>query len=132
MPSLLLLVLSAIPRDGVCRESVDLMELNHFYDENGRLVFTQQIFYDWSHRDHRYQVVDWRLVKKPEQEPERDWRNGGYVSTWQDGEILRQVRSLAIRETWEQFDPELVEREFLAKEHRRGLRQIKIRPIIGP
>ena len=51
------------PQDDVARESVDLIELNHFYDEQGRLVFDQVIFYDWSAADARYNVRAWRLVK---------------------------------------------------------------------
>jgi hypothetical protein len=131
----------------VARESVDLMELNHFYDEHGRLVFDQIIFYDWmpyviteeievekvgihevikKSEGYRYQVRAWRLVKNPNQIPNRDWRCGGYSAMWQDGEQLRFVISKSIRETWTQYDPELVEREYLPKEKRKELRVIRI------
>ena len=79
---LVVLILGSIPHDTVMREEVDLIEVNHFYDENGRLVFDQIIFYEWSGHACRYQVVAWRLLKKPSQIPVRDWRRGGYKAIW--------------------------------------------------
>ena len=119
------LTLGIAPKDDVVRESVDLIELNHFYDEHGRLVFDQVIFYDWSAGEARYNVRAWRLVKNPAQLPQRDWRLGGYSAMWQDGEQIRYIYSKSIRETWTQYDPELVEREYLPKERRRELRTVK-------
>jgi hypothetical protein len=65
------------------------------------------------------------MVKNPAQLPQRDWREGGYQSVWQDGEVLRRVRAESMRETWTQYDPELIEREYLPRERRRELRMIK-------
>lgn len=127
--------------DAVARDSVDLVEVNHFYDEQARLVFDQLVWYVWREDIHlpergeslfgvparaefrgsRYQVVDWRLIKTPECLPVRDWRTGGYVSFWLDGEVLRQVRAKDFRETWLQYDPELEERAWLPKDGRPGL-----------
>ena len=109
----LVVVLSIIQVDDVARESLDLVEVNHFFDEQGREVFTQVIFWDWSESDCRYMVRAWRLVKNPNILPVRDWDRGGYRSLWQDGEQLRDIHALSFRETWTQYDPELVEREFL-------------------
>ena len=120
------------PREDVARESVDLIELNHFFDEHGRLVFDQVIFYDWSSPDGRYNVRAWRLVKNPAQLPQRDWATGGYSAVWQDGEQLRHVQSRSIRETWTQYDPELVEREYLPKERRKELRTVKAERRASP
>lgn len=107
------------------RDEVDLIEVNHFFDEQGRLVFDQVIFYEWSQGDARYMVRAWRLVKSPQQLPQKDWRTGNYVAYWRDdgqgGNVLRRVESSAIRETWLQYDPELAEREILPKERRREL-----------
>lgn len=118
---IILLLLSIVPHEDVIRDSVDLMELNHFYDEQGRLVFDQIIFYDWDKENERFQVRAWRMVKSPNQIPQRDWQNDGYKALWLDNEGLRLVISKSIRETWTQYDPELVEREFLPKERRRDL-----------
>jgi hypothetical protein len=120
------LALGIAPQDDAVRESVDLIELNHFYDEHGRLVFDQVIFYDWSAGEARYSVRAWRLVKNQAQLPQRDWRLGGYSAMWQDGEQIRYIHSKSIRETWTQYDPELVEREYLPKERRRELRTVKM------
>jgi len=114
------------PQEDVTRESVDLIELNHFYDEHGRLVFDQVIFYDWALSESRYNVRAWRLVKNPSQLPQRDWSGGGYSAMWQDGEQIRHIRSKSIRETWTQYDPELVEREYLPKEKRKELKTVSV------
>ena len=123
-----LLLLSASPSDLVARDRVDLIEINSFYDEQGRLVFEQQIFLDWSPDDARYMVRAWRLVKNPAQRPQRDWREGGYVAVWQDGDLMRVVRARQLRETWTQYDPEISEREILPKERRRELAAVKAPP----
>ena len=127
MPALALLLLSVVPVDSVARESVDLIELNHLFDENARLVFDQVIFYDWSQSEARYNVRAWRLVKQPSQLPQRDWNGGGYSALWQDGEVVRKVTAPSIRETWLQHDPELLEREYMPKELRRELRTVRLR-----
>ncbi len=105
----------------VARDSVDLIELNHFFDEHGRLVFDQLIFYRIDKAGDE-EVLEWRLVKHPSQPPQRDWQRGGYVATWTDGETVREVRTDSYRESWTQYDPELLAREALPKEKRRGLR----------
>jgi len=97
----------------VLRDSVADVELNSFFDGDGRLVFDQAIF-----RDHDGSVIAWRLVKLPSQIPVRDWANGGYVATWIDGEDLRRVRCESVQRTFTQYDPELLEREILPKEQR--------------
>jgi hypothetical protein len=127
--SAIVVVLGINPTEDVARERVDLMEVNHFYDEQGRLVFDQVIFYDWSPDHSRYMVRAWRLVKNPSQLPERDWRDGGYLAVWQDGEILRRVRAQSMRESWTQYDPELAEREYLPKEKRKELRSVKVEKV---
>lgn len=119
-------VRATVPTEDVALEYVDLIELNHFYDEHGRLVFDQVIFYDWSAAESRYNVRAWRLVKNPNQLPQRDWAASGYTATWHDGEQLRHIRSKSIRETWTQYDPELAEREYLPKEKRKELRTVKV------
>jgi len=119
-------LLSIVPLDDVARESVDLIELNHFYDEHGRLVFDQVIFYDWSIGETRYNVRAWRLVKNPSQLPQREWDSDSYSAIWQDGEQIRNLRSKSLRETWTQYDPELLEREYLPKEKRKELRTVSV------
>lgn len=118
---LALLALATNPRDDVARECVDSAYLNHFYDEHGRLVFDQLIFRDWSEADARFNVRAWRLIRNPYQLPVKDWSTGRYVSFWKDGEQLRRVEAKSFIEDWTQWDVELADREFFAKERRRGL-----------
>jgi len=106
-------------------ERVDLIEINHFYDEHGKRVFDQIIFYDWCPVESRYQVRAWRLLKSPYQLPQRRWEQRDYIASWHDGDVYRQIIAKTVRETWTQYDPELVEREYLPKEKRREL----IKPI---
>ncbi|MFO0821323.1 MAG: hypothetical protein U1A77_25495 [Pirellulales bacterium] len=120
----LLVGLGSTPRDEVTIDRVDLVELNHFFDDHGKLVLDQLIFYDWSPAESRYQVRAWRLLKNPAQVPKRDAADGGFVARWHDGMVLRKVYARQFRETWTQYDPELVEREFLAKDKRRDLRKV--------
>ncbi len=105
----------------VVQDHVDLIEVNHYFDEHGRHVFDQTIYYEWCAVLGRYQVRAWRLVKSPSQLPTRDPHTGQYVALWHDGGVLRRVTAWSMRETWTQYDPELVEQEFLPKDQRRDL-----------
>ena len=118
------LILSAIlPQpDGVLRDAVDLIEVNHFYDDCGRLVFDQAIFWDWSEDESCYHVRAWRLIKQVEQLPRRDHARGGYSVLWHDGEVIRQLLASGVQETWTQWDPEMREREKFPVERRRPLK----------
>lgn len=113
--------LAIVPLSPVVEDYCDVVEINHFYDDNGRLVFDQLIYWDWCDEAERYQVRAWRLLKCDSQRPIRNWRRGGYSALWFDGERLRLVRHLSFRETWTQYDPELLERQLLSTEERREL-----------
>lgn len=119
-------VLCFCPTEEVAVDEVDLIEMNHFYDDRGRLVFDQVIFYDWCPVEGRFQVRDWRLLKSSDQIPRRNWRRGDFLAIWHDGDHLREVRSKAFHETWTQYDPELLQREYLPKEKRLRLSKPKI------
>ena len=119
--------------DLVVDDVIELVEINHFYDDQGRLVFDQVIFYEWeSYPGNRYQVVAWRLLKHNAQIPTYNYQTGLYETIWHDGDVLRRVRTKVVRETWTQYDPEILERERLPKEYRRELRKLrKNKPEIG-
>jgi hypothetical protein len=122
------LVLGAAPGDVggaaevVVQQRVDLIELNHFVDQEGREVFRQVLFYDWSPRHRQYIVRAWRLVKHESLIPRRRWSPPGYECLWHDDGVLRQVTAAAFRETWTQHDPERVNRKLVAEEDRVPLR----------
>lgn len=114
------------PVDDVTRDQVDLIEINHFHDDHGRLVFDQIIFYDWCDEKCRFQVRAWRLLKTASQMPRRDLRGNGYIAMWHDGDITREVQAKSLRETWTQYDPEQTERKYLADTRRRELTKPKV------
>ncbi|MEM9826716.1 MAG: hypothetical protein AAF958_09015 [Planctomycetota bacterium] len=103
---------------GKVRRQVDLVELNHFMDDDGREVFRQVIFYDWSHAAKRYHVRAWRLIKKDSQQPCRHWRPSGYLCTWTDDGEIREVWAGQMKETWSREDPERINRKYLPEAQR--------------
>lgn len=120
----MMLLVGLIPSDVVIESQVDVVEINHFYDNQARLVFDQIIFYDWSYVDNRYQVIGWRLIKGTNQIPNKVYGTNYYQSIWYDDGVLRRLRTKVLRETWTQnYDPELLERESCPKEYRKGLRK---------
>lgn len=118
---MLLLTGSGHSRSNVIVDEVDLVEVNHFHDESGKLIFKQIIFYDWCEETKRYQVRAWRSLKKEYQLPAKDWDRDCYSIVWDDGSVRRVVRAKELRETQTQYDPELVEREYRPKEYRAEL-----------
>ena len=114
-------VVTAPSAGSVMRAKVDLVELNHFLDDQGREVFRLVIFFDWSRKNRQFEVRAWRLIKQPSQLPRTDHRGSGYTVTWQDNSITRQVIASAKRETWSQQDPERVNRSRLPENERRPL-----------
>ena len=97
---------------------VDLIELNHFLDDEGREVFRQLIFYDWSDQQQRFLVRGWRLVKSPEQLPKQTWNPRGHYVAWQENGATRRVEAVQHRETWTQRDPEKENRRWLPEDQR--------------
>lgn len=114
------------------RDDVDLVELNHYHDESGRHVFDQLIFYDWSEQKRRFDVRAWRLVKVPGQLPLHDHKTNVWRMIWHDAGMLRTVEAAAYRETWTQYDPELINREFLSQENRRELTKLPPQRLSPP
>jgi hypothetical protein len=110
-----------LPRLPVVEDTAAVVEVNRYYDEDGRQVFTQLIFWDWLPEESAFRVFAWRLVKSPDELPMYDWWRDCYVTQFVDGHLLRRVRSQARRDTWTQYDPELFDRQFLPQQHRRGL-----------
>lgn len=108
-------------------ERVDLIELNHFYDDLGRHQYDQVIFYEWSPDYCRLHVIAWCLVEEdlgriPRQEP----GSREYVVRWfdRDSKIRREVRSKLYRETWSQVDPERANKKLLDEKYRISLLRV--------
>jgi hypothetical protein len=128
MKTLILLLILILPvrNDTVLKDHVDLIEYNHYHDSNMKPIFDQLIFYDWSEQKRRFQVRAWRLVKLESQIPFRDHYNKKWMVRWHDNDMLREVTSPSCRETWTQYDPEVLERDFLPQDQRLGLKVVGV------
>lgn len=146
----ILLLLALNPPSQPTVDVVDRVEINHFYNDDGNLVFHQLILWNWSHHDDRFEVVDWRILrgvrrcdplKKAQWKAEHpdgppyvpEWIGGhatphkercGYVSEWYDEKSRKNRRVVATTfiETWTDVDREIVNREYLPPHKRRNLR----------
>lgn len=118
--TLLLAALSSNTLDPTVVDRVDLIEINHYYD-NGRHVLDQMIFYEWCSHDKRFQIRDWRPLKRVAQVPTFDWKRDEYVARWMDNGVMREIRAKTFRETWTRYDPEFAERAYLPKKARKLL-----------
>lgn len=108
-------------------ERVDLIELNHFYDDLGRHAFDQVIFYEWSPDYCRFHVIAWCLVEDDlSRMPTKLPGSGEYVVRWfdRDAKIQRQVRSKLYRETWSQTDPERANKRLIDEKYRVSLLRV--------
>lgn len=105
-----------IPRSEPVRDTAAVVEVNWLYDGEGKLIFQQLILWDEAGG-----CIAWKLIKEGKPMPVRDWRGGGYVVLWSDGDLLREVRARTFVETFTQHDPEIANRESLPKEFRRQL-----------
>ena len=130
-PLLLALVLVGIgsPFSQPVCECVDLIELNHNFDKNGKHTFSQVIFYERLPHNGLYRVRDWVLVDERESLcaiPVN--RNGLYHSAFIKEGIFYLVRSPLFRESWTHIDPELEDGRVYPKHTRRLLRRLEYVP----
>lgn len=117
--TLIILALAILPpaeRTGLTSDEVDAIELNHVFDNEGKLILDQLIFHEQT--DSSFRIRAWRLHKG--QQVSRH-PSGDYVLLWHDGTVLREVRAKLFRESWSQHDPELRERSVYPKDMRREL-----------
>ena len=106
--ALALLLLSIVPHDGVVEDRVDLIELNHYFDNEGRPVFDQLIFWEWTDRmGGRFICRDFRIVKHHREWPDHQRDRGEWTVVRSEGESVRRVSSPSFVETWTLHDPEL-------------------------
>jgi hypothetical protein len=114
---LIALVLSTATPEPV---RVEAVEINHYHDANGNPVFSQLILRRWlrlsTGSGHR--VEDWRLIKSDNPLTITSKRGRKQIVFTDDG-ILRVIEVAKIRETWTQYDPEVVDREVYSQFQRR-------------
>ena len=105
-----LIALLSIPLNLTTREHVDAIELNHFFDQRGHLVYDQVVFFERTPTTGRFQVRAWCLVDDRETLNRRPLLNdnGLYECFAVDSNerLTRRIVSRVFRESWTQFDPE--------------------------
>jgi hypothetical protein len=90
---------------------VDLIEVSH--QPGAR--FSQLIF--WSkYPDDRLHVREWRLLKNPAMLPKRE--HDRWLCLWTEGGIVKCVQAPEFRESSGSTDPEIADRNFIAKQDR--------------
>ena len=112
------------PPEDIAEERVDLIEINHFFDEDGKPKFDQVIFYRWSSARGRFDIVDYKQLRVKNQIPTRIDEGDGYVAIWidkSDHNTIRRVHAKDLIETWTEHDPEMLERRYLPKDKRSRL-----------
>lgn len=108
--------LSSSRGTGVVEESVDLIEMNHFFDHRGLHVYDQVIFYERAADTGRYQVRAWCLVEDREalhRRPIQNQQTQLYQVDWYDNDqkLMRRITSRMYRESWTQIDPERADKK---------------------
>ncbi len=118
-----LLAASSSGNQGVVREQVDMIEVNHFHDDLGRHIYDQVVFYGWSAAAGDYHVRAWCLLDEPSRWPRRNQTSGLYHVRWYDRDqrIQREVVSKHYLETWTQVDPERANKKLLDEKYRTAL-----------
>jgi hypothetical protein len=120
--------LSSSKGTNTAEEYVDLIELNHFYDHQGRHVYDQVIFYEQPPETGRFQVRAWCLIEDRDNLSRRPVKN---VETqlvqvdWFDNDqrLVRKITSRSFRESWTQIDPERANKKILEERSRIALVQ---------
>ncbi|MCA9194621.1 MAG: hypothetical protein KDB03_22775 [Planctomycetales bacterium] len=118
------MIVGAGATQGELRQRVDLIELNHYFDDLGRHSFDQVIFYEWSPDYRRFHVIAWCLVEGDVSRlPRRKAGTNDYVTSWYDRDTMRHRTVIAplFRETWTQTDPERENRKLIDEKYRVSL-----------
>ena len=122
--ALAIIALLSMPQtDGATSDAVDVLEVNHVYDDCGREVLTQLIGWEKSEAPCGFSVVFWRLMKEDDRgmSPQFSQATQSYTSEWYDGEVLRRVKAKKRWERWLQYDIEMFDRNIHPKQNRREL-----------
>lgn len=116
---LIFLLLSILPQPSGCIDvECSYVEVNHFYDNDGKKVFSQLIL--WNDGQFGPQVIDYKMLSRGRFSNEDDFKIVDYTDRnplliVEHSSLIFRVRCGSIQETWTQFDPELVNREVYPK-----------------
>lgn len=113
---------AVLPRPAITEDRVELVELNTYYDDHGKLLFSQLIFYNWDKENSRYEIIDWRFYRA--EATLFSFRGTGSLVILYDDDRLRKIQCKFFRDTHTQYDPETLDREILPKEKRKKLNSV--------
>lgn len=107
-------------------DKVDVIELNHRYDDEERHCYDQYIMWEWSPDYKRYHVVAWTLDEQKSnnlRKVTKDHNTGKYVLTYVDSQtgLSRKIYAPIYKETSSSSDPERENKEIFPEKYRRGL-----------
>lgn len=90
----------------------DVVEINHYMNEDGTCHFTQVIAWDWAYDYHAKQCQGWRMV-------DEWWRTRTGIKAIDNGGREFQLNAPSFIETWTDYDPELRNRKLHPEKYRR-------------
>lgn len=102
---------------------VDLVEVNHFYDEeSGEHKFNQVVLYEIDPVTKMKMVIDWYMLEKGRLDrfPSLIHGTNGCYLRWPDNKEIKVV-SRMFEETWTTYDPERENKKIFPEKHRVGI-----------
>lgn len=102
-------------------ETCDLIELNAYYDDCGKLAYRQYIFYDYSPDYRRYDVVFWCLESDAGPVIKRGGKYNVVFIDRMAKSTRKTMQAKLYRETHTVTDPERENKRFLSEVMRRVL-----------
>lgn len=108
------------------KERCDMMELNHYYDKDGRQIYDQVIYWRRRPQDGKYEVREWALVEDRESVNNRPCKNENsgmwesyYKRSGDDYYLI--VTSPIFKESHTMYDPERENKKMTPETSRIGL-----------
>lgn len=95
-------------------QPVERIEINHVYNQDGELKFTQAIVWEWQHDYRRFAVRGWRMVHQA------DIMRAGRQTIMRFGD--KRISSRFTSETHTLHDPEYDDRRLTPMQNRNLIR----------
>lgn len=120
VPVFLLALIGLVPNDAAIEDRVQIIELQHVYDEQAQCIFHQMLFWERTYEGN-LRVVAWRIWTAESPTPLREPVGRGFVLLWMDGEQLRRVYAKGWKESYRLYENEDWLDFFFWANGRRGL-----------
>lgn len=91
----------------------DILEISHYYDDDGHEVLCQLVAWSWCKTTERHQIRSWKIVKGIRDHPRPV--SSGWEANWSATQVARAPH---FKESWWTFDIELIERKNLPPDER--------------